>query len=145
MTQKSGKMPMQLELASEPLEKRGYREDLRKLLKRPNSFYSSAVQGKLPSPPEWGRGVIPKHSSVHGIGVGPHSQAHDINNRGQVVGYSYIGSGSPHAFLWEDGEMTDLGTLGGYDSEANGINDRGQVAGFSRTRSGYRYATLWTR
>ena len=36
MPQKSGKMPMRLELASELLEKRGYREDLRKLLKRPD-------------------------------------------------------------------------------------------------------------
>ena len=34
-----------------------------------------------------------------------------------------------HAFLWQDGAMTDLGTLGGRASWAYAINDRGQVVG----------------
>src|SRR5262249_12592906 len=34
-------------------------------------------------------------------------------------------------FLWTDGSMTDLGTLGGTSATALGINNRGQVYGFS--------------
>ena len=44
---------------------------------------------------------------------GTYSWAFDINDRGQVVGYSGTAAGDQHAFLYGDGAMTDLGTLGG--------------------------------
>ena len=60
-----------------------------------------------------------------------------------MVGHSYTASGAEHAFLWEGGTMTDLGTLGGRDSGATGINARGQVVGYSSTASGAIHAVLW--
>src|SRR6266542_1991227 len=66
------------------------------------------------------------------------SFAFAINNRGQVVGdVSVPPSGHDfHAFLWQDGTLTDLGTLGGDDSSARAINERGQVVGESTTATG---------
>ena len=56
----------------------------------------------------------------------------DINSRGQVVGAARDGSGQLHAFRWQDGVMTDLGTLPGHVlSVARGINRRGQAVGNS--------------
>lgn len=42
------------------------------------------------------------------LGTLQSAQAYDINEAGQVVGYA-----GNHAFLWQNGVMTDLGTLGG--------------------------------
>jgi probable HAF family extracellular repeat protein len=75
----------------------------------------------------------------------------DINNRGQIVGYRTIelaGGLAPGAFLWRDGEITDLGTLGGIRSRAFAINDRGQVVGLSEIappESEMDHAFLWTK
>ncbi|MGZ4390927.1 MAG: hypothetical protein ACXVRK_02215 [Gaiellaceae bacterium] len=52
-----------------------------------------------------------------------------MNERGQVVGWS---GSPPHAFLWENGKMRDLGVLNGhYGSLAWAINDRRLVVGYS--------------
>jgi len=48
---------------------------------------------------------------------GTYSIAYGINNSGWVSGFSTLpGDTEVHAFLWHDGVMTDLGTLGGQNS-----------------------------
>jgi probable HAF family extracellular repeat protein len=73
------------------------------------------------------------------------TQAYDLNEAGQVVGYSVTPTNQGHAFLWEDGQMTDLGTLGGRHSTGFAVNEAGRVVGsahFSPTQ-GTSHAFLW--
>ncbi|MCC5621530.1 DUF3466 family protein [Nostoc sp. CHAB 5715] len=57
-----------------------------------------------------------------------------INKLGQVVGYSAKGDGSSfRAFLWENGVIKDIGTLGGDGSVAWDVNNSGKVVGGAHT------------
>ena len=73
----------------------------------------------------------------------------DFNDYGKVVGSSLTASGQTHAFLWEDGAMRDLGTLGQEGSIAERINNAGVIAGVvwpaERNDDCTRYtiATIW--
>jgi probable HAF family extracellular repeat protein len=73
------------------------------------------------------------------------SEAFGINPAGQVVGWSFTAADATHAFLWEKGVMSDLGTLGGSFSEAFGINPAGKVVGGSTTTGGQEHAFLWEK
>jgi probable HAF family extracellular repeat protein len=67
----------------------------------------------------------------------------DINQRGQIVGWS-TDLGREHALLWEAGTGTrDLGTLGGCCSFAISINERGHIVGDSGTITFKIHGFLW--
>ena len=67
---------------------------------------------------------------------GPESIAQGINESGAVVGYSgFAVISSPHAFLYSNGALTDLGTLEGGGTQslsvATAINALGEITGYS--------------
>jgi len=88
----------------------------------------------------WERGEITELGTLGGN----YSSALSVNKRGQVVGvamnaildpFDPLFATQPRAFLWQDGAMQDLGTLGGPEATALFVNERGQIAGFSLTNS----------
>jgi probable HAF family extracellular repeat protein len=85
-----------------------------------------------------GHAVLWRDRRIFDLGTlsgGFSSGATDINNDGDVVGYSDV-AGVTHAALWRDGAVIDLGTLGGDYSYAMAINDAGEVVGYSETAPG---------
>jgi len=70
-------------------------------------------------------------------GVSGRSWAYSINNNGQIAGTSQFPNGGPiRAFLWDNGTMTNLGSISGNTSSGQGINDNRQVVGNYATASG---------
>jgi probable HAF family extracellular repeat protein len=69
----------------------------------------------------------------------------DINNQGEVVGWSWSLQNIYRPLLWKNGALLDLGTLGGATGTAQAINNSGQVVGYSTTANGDFHAFLWER
>ena len=97
-----------------------------------NSFTSFAGNSLSPIPVAapflWENG---KMINLGGLG-GTYTAENDLNNRGQVVGFSFItGNLAFHPFLWSEGKLSDLGTFGGSYGEAIWLNDSGDVVGWA--------------
>jgi probable HAF family extracellular repeat protein len=76
----------------------------------------------------------------------PGVRAQGLNDKGQITGHASLPGGGYHAFLYDAGDVTDLGTLkGGSVSWGSDLNDAGQVCGWAETanHAGTR-AFLWT-
>jgi len=80
------------------------------------------------------------HYVVKNLGTlgGTASVAEGINDRGWVVGSANLASDqNGHAYLWRDGVMTDLGTLGGPNSQEQWpvSDNRGLIVGTAETNA----------
>jgi probable HAF family extracellular repeat protein len=86
----------------------------------------------------WEKGVIRDLGTLGGPDSPPFGNTL-INESGQITGTSFTNSipnpvtGIPTAdpFLWKNGTMTDLGTLGGTIGSPSELNNQGQVVGAS--------------
>lgn len=97
--------------------------------------------GGLASPTQW-RATLWQHGRMRDLGTlgnGDDSFTEFVNKHRQAAGVSFTDSivnpetGIPtlHPFFWENGQMADVGSLGGSISGVNGLNDSGQIAGTS--------------
>jgi probable HAF family extracellular repeat protein len=94
------------------------------------------------------RAFVYRNGTTRDLGTlydGARMYATGINATGQIVGWAYTTSHEYHAFLDDNGTMTDLGILpGGYpDAQARAINDSGQIVGYSSAR-GSSHAFLYS-
>lgn len=88
----------------------------------------------------WLNGKITDLKTLEG---GYESWGNSVNDQGQAVGFASNGIFDANslqglvtqtrAFVWQNGVMKDLGTLGGTDAEALYINEQGQIVGQSYT------------
>ena len=88
------------------------------------------------------------HGGVKDLGILPGQDASfatGINNRGQVVGSTFLfesdGNHWSAGFVWQDNVLTDLNTLIPSDSNlfivaASNINERGQISGMATVQTG---------
>jgi probable HAF family extracellular repeat protein len=59
-----------------------------------------------------------------------------------VTGTSYDAQGNFFGFVWHNGKMVKIGTLGGSWSQGYAINNKGQVTGVAYTKSGLAHAFI---
>jgi probable HAF family extracellular repeat protein len=115
-----------------------------------NSHGQVAGEGSLGPDSGGTHGFLWSAGNVTDLGVLQRGQweygrATDINDRGQVVGFS-VYHGDPeqsaaHAFLWQHGVLTDIDQTS-LDSMATAVNNAGQVTGTRYTADGA-HAFLW--
>ena len=88
--------------------------------------------------------AAPAATDLGALPGGNNSEANGISSKGTyIAGDSDTASGNFHAVLWKNGQIQDLGTLGGTTSMAMAVNESGQVVGESTTATGQPHAFLY--
>jgi probable HAF family extracellular repeat protein len=80
-------------------------------------------------------GLIPGSGGIFTVPSG-------INNSSEVVGSGDNAESDQRAWVYRNGKMTDLGTLGGPGAFASAINNGGEIVGGSQTASDSEHAFL---
>ena len=91
----------------------------------------SAISGTSPRHGfRWDNGVLTDIGTLQSSD----SFGRGVNIHGWVTGQSHTVSNNPHAVLWKNGNLIDLGTFSGaLSSEGFDVNDDNQVVGFSHS------------
>lgn len=86
----------------------------------------------------WGHVAAAPRYAAAPLGAlgGEYSRAFAINSLGQITGESQLAGGAWHAFLWTEGVMRDLDTLGSAVSVGKALNASGHVVGCAKGSSG---------
>ncbi len=101
-----------------------------------NSFGAAVGLSTLPDGNYHAAAWTPTPTDLGTLGADTQSMAFAMNDGGQIVGISYnYGDLIPHAFMWQAGVLTSLGSFSPHD-----INNAGVVAG--RTTI-FNSANLW--
>ena len=78
-----------------------------------------------------------------------YAYAYDINNNGDVVGYSYINgptSGEPAVgFIYRGGNYTEIIPPGWYSAQPRSINDDGEVVGYGEDSNGIKKGFIYNK
>ena len=73
------------------------------------------------------------------------SMGRAINDNGQLVGTSYVKGSKYLGFIYEDGVVSGIGSLG-FSPDwtiAHAINNNGQIVGYSKTTDGHKHAFVY--
>jgi probable HAF family extracellular repeat protein len=108
----------------------------------PNAYNPPPCPPGVPTqdPFLWDKGTMIDIGNLGGTCTLPNR----INNRGQVVGISYLSDNqTKHPFFWDRGVLTDIGTLGGPTGEALDLSDSGLVVGTADRADGTHHAFVW--
>lgn len=107
---------------------------------------SGTVVGNSNSATTRSQAYVYSNGVMKAIGSTISSQANAISNNGYIAGSGTAPTGNPgpRAFVYRNGSLTDLGTLGGPTSVAYAVNDSGMAAGASDfDASGITHAFLY--
>ena len=93
------------------------------------------------------RGFLWEGGQIRDLGIDPGAVPLDINNQGQIVGFSVSAENLSRPFVWQDGRTSFLEALvclGNPGGSARAINHSGAIVGSSTSPAGRR-AVIWER